>query len=297
MALNVELEPGKYVVAVSGGVDSMVLLHVLTTLPDLRLIIAHYDHGIREDSSADSLLVERVAERLGLPFVGEQGRLGVSASEATARRARYAFLRRARESYGAKAIVTAHHQDDLLETAIINILRGTGRKGLSSLQSTNDILRPFLQVTKKQIFEYASLHPEIVWHEDETNQDNRYLRNYIRNHLIKRMGEEGRGLLLQYVERAAETNPLIDMLLLHEMRPHHTNSDALNRQWLTMLPYDVSCEVVAAWLRAQGVREFDRKMINRLVVFAKTAQKGKKTDIDAAYLLEVSKHDVKIKPR
>src|SRR4051794_19867846 len=119
-------KPGSYVVAVSGGVDSMALLHYLQTRPGIKLTVAHFDHGIRDDSPEDRKLAQEVAKSYKLPFVYHEGRLGGEASEATARAARYDFLNKVRRSSQAQAIITAHHQDDLLETAILNMLRGTG---------------------------------------------------------------------------------------------------------------------------------------------------------------------------
>src|SRR5690348_16932946 len=113
--MDISIKPGKYIVAVSGGVDSMVLLNLLAKSKGLDLIIAHFEHGIRSDSKEDLELVRAAAAHYGLPFVWEHGHLGPNASEAAAREARYTFLRRVRAEHAAKAIVTAHHQDDLLE--------------------------------------------------------------------------------------------------------------------------------------------------------------------------------------
>ena len=285
-------------VAVSGGIDSMALLDMLAHMPGLDVVVAHFEHGIREDSDADRELVGRAAKRYGLPFIYEHGNLGAGASEAQARTARYDFLYRVKEQANADAIITAHHQDDLIETAIINILRGTGRKGLSSLRSTDDILRPLLATPKHDLYSYVSSHPEhdIIWNTDSTNKSDVYLRNYIRHHLIKGLGEAGRELLLSYVEQASETNPLIDSLLLHDINAN-TNEQGLDRQWFIMQPYDVSCEIMAAWLRAHTIREFDRKLIGRLVIAAKTDMAGKTRDINAGYLLKVNKAHVQVVQR
>ena len=115
------LQPGTYVVAVSGGVDSMVLLDLLAKQPDIKLIVAHYDHGIRSDSKLDRELVASSAKKYKIPFVYESGNLGPGTSENQARIARYNFLRKVQKESKADAIVTAHHQDDALETAILNI--------------------------------------------------------------------------------------------------------------------------------------------------------------------------------
>jgi tRNA(Ile)-lysidine synthetase-like protein len=104
------LSDGRYVVAVSGGVDSVALLDILRQQTGLELIVAHFDHGIRKDSCQDRLLVEQLAKRYGLTFVYEEAKLGPRTSEETARRARYAFLNKVMREHQAVAIVTAHHQ-------------------------------------------------------------------------------------------------------------------------------------------------------------------------------------------
>jgi tRNA(Ile)-lysidine synthase len=129
--MDISVEPGRYVIAVSGGVDSVALLHALTKRPALDMIVAHFDHGIRPESAQDAAFVRTLAESYGLPFVTDRVELGPDASEASARQARYSFLRTLQRQYDATSIITAHHQDDLLETAIINLLRGTGRRGLT----------------------------------------------------------------------------------------------------------------------------------------------------------------------
>jgi tRNA(Ile)-lysidine synthase len=292
--MNVQLDPGKYVVAVSGGVDSMVLLDVLRQLPGVTLVVAHFDHGIRPDSAKDRQLVEVTANQHGLPFIYEAGHLGASASEATAREARYAFLHKVKEAQHAQAIVTAHHQDDVLETAVLNLLRGTGRKGLSSLRSTNDMVRPLLHLTKQALLDYATTH-HITWHEDSTNQDQRYLRNYVRHTLLPGLGEPAKAQLLQHIANVRELNDELDHLLMNAL---HTQAapDTLDRHWFIMLPHAVACEVMAAWLRNNQIRSFDKKLINQLVIAAKVALPGKSKDITGRFVLRIGKGVVQITP-
>lgn len=285
--MQITVKPGTYIVAVSGGVDSMVLLDLLCQRSDIKLIVAHYEHGIREDSDQDRRLVEEAAATRDLTFIYEHGELGSGASEALAREHRYAFLRRAREQYNAQGIITAHHQDDLIETAIINLLRGTGRKGLSSLRSTDELLRPLLDYSKKQIIAYAVEHA-ITWHEDSTNGNEAYLRNYIRQSIVPKLGQKGRKSLLDYINKAADINPVIDDLLLHHLGKQQA-AGSINRKWFIMLPYDVSCEVMAAWLRSNTITEFDKRAINRLVVAAKVAMPGKVIEVNTGYKLKVGK--------
>ena len=146
--MKLNIKPGTYIIAVSGGIDSVVLLDILSQIHDSRFIVAHYDHGIRVDSGEDRMFVASLAEKYGLPFYSEEGKLGASASEALARDKRYAFLRKIMGQTNADAIITAHHEDDALETMILNYMRGTGRRGMGVLRSNNEIVRPLLSVSK-----------------------------------------------------------------------------------------------------------------------------------------------------
>jgi tRNA(Ile)-lysidine synthetase-like protein len=293
--MKLRLAPGLYVVAVSGGVDSMVLLDLLRQLADVQLVVAHYDHGIREDSAEDRTLVQAAAQKYKLPFLYEEGRLGAQTSEAVAREARYTFLRRVKAEQGAQAIITAHHQDDMLETAIINMLRGTNRKGLSALGSGDELLRPLLEYTKKDIVAYARTH-KLLWREDSTNADERYLRNYIRKHILPKFGEQGKAALLQKVRQARQLNQQIDDLLTRDLELQPA-IDQLKRKRYIQLPYAVASEMMAAWLRRNGITTFDRTLIDRLVIAAKTARPGKQADVNAGFVLEITRDNLKISSR
>src|SRR5579871_6122810 len=111
--MKADIPSGKYILAVSGGVDSMALLDILSKKSGLALIVAHFNHGIRADAEADETLVKEAARRKGLAVEIGYGRLGSGASEEKARKARYEFLKRIMLKHQADAVVTAHHQDDL----------------------------------------------------------------------------------------------------------------------------------------------------------------------------------------
>ena len=113
-----------YVVAVSGGVDSVVLLDVFSKIKHHTLVVAHFDHGIRTDSVHDARFVEALAKKHTLTFETLREELGADASEEKARDRRYAFLRSVAKKYDGR-IVTAHHSDDAVETIAINMSRGT----------------------------------------------------------------------------------------------------------------------------------------------------------------------------
>jgi tRNA(Ile)-lysidine synthetase-like protein len=285
------MEPGTYIVAVSGGVDSMALLdmlhtHTHPTAEPSQLIIAHVDHGIRPDSAEDRLLVQIRAIELGLPFVYHEARLGSEAGEAQAREVRYDFLRRVQAEHGARAIITAHHQDDVLETAILNIIRGTGRKGLTALSTRPDIVRPLLNVSKAELLDYARRR-QLKWREDATNHDERYARNYVRHQILNRFDQPARQALLDEIHNLQNVNHDTDVLLTRVLDTQ-TDQGAIERHWFNQLPHDVAREVMATWLRRHGVADFDRPMLERLVVQAKTGQPGKLYDVRSGTHLTVT---------
>lgn len=291
--MHVTVRPGRYIVAVSGGVDSVVLLDILRKDPDLELIVAHFDHGIRPESVLDRKFVEDLASKYDLVFSYAEGRLGKHASEADAREARYAFLRSVQELHAATAIITAHHEDDRIETAIINMLRGTGRKGMSALSSTEYIVRPLLSVPKKEIISYAK-RENLSWREDSTNQEDIYLRNYVRHHIVPRLSGQNRELLLQKIRAAQDLNRVIDDALAEVLE---TVQKTLDRDWFCLLPHALSGEVMAAWLRKEGIRNFDKKNIDRLIIGSKTLFPGSRIDVNGAYFLDVMKHNLQLTPR
>lgn len=276
--------------AVSGGVDSVVLLDVLykqsrKNSKKIKLIVAHFDHGIRPDSSQDRRLVQRLAAQYNLPFVYGQATLGPNASEAAARLARYEFLEKTRQSCGAIGIITAHHEDDALETAVHNMVRGTGRRGVTALKSTSDLYRPLLRISKKQLQDYAARN-SLTWREDSTNLDTKYLRNYIRHKLLAKFSPGQRAQLAILLEDMRSINDELDNYisgLLH-VQPHR---DKLDRAWFISLPHDIAKEIVHAWLRAHDVQNLDRKTIERLVIAMKTGKKTQQFPINKQWVLSI----------
>ena len=288
--MKADVQPGRYIVAVSGGVDSAVLLHMIHANYQQngtkhQFIVAHFDHGIREDSAEDRRLVQGLAKRYGMPFVYDEGKLGPGASEAAARKARYKFLHDVRKSSGAEAVMTAHHQDDAIETALLNLLRGTGRKGISSLRSTDVVKRPLLHYSKKHLQQYAKLHG-LEWREDSTNEDERYKRNYVRRKLASKLTPLQRQQLLARIKYMRSLNKQIDAALENHLHVQPGLS-RLDRQYVVMLPHAVALELMAAWLRRHGVCNFDKRGLTRMVVAAKTYAPDKRIDITHNHFIVV----------
>jgi len=285
--MNTEVKPGKYVLAVSGGVDSMVLLDILSKQKDVQLIVAHYDHGIRKESGQDREFVQFTADRLSLPFESESGNLGERTSEAVAREKRYDFLRKMKNKYAANSIITAHHQDDLLETMVLNIWRGTHRKGLSSLSSNKDLLRPLLAYTKEQLITYAK-QQGIDWVEDKTNTDTRYVRNYIRAKVMPHIKQSQRKKLLDIQKKIAALNAQIDQEIASLLQDFN---DTVDRSWFVQLPFAVACEVVAEILRRHE-QELTQMSIYNTVIAVRTLPLGKRFEISGSLVIESNKQQV-----
>ncbi len=225
---NRMLSRGETVVAaVSGGADSVAMLHLLWRMSEeyrLSIVVAHLDHGLRgRESRRDYLFTEELAKRLGLPFVG--GRLGPGELEKTsgspqeaARKKRYEFLERAAVLHKAGKIALGHTLDDQAETVLMRLLKGASLSGLAGIPAKRDkYIRPLLFASRKEIEEYASAEG-LSFVTDSSNLERKYLRNRVRIDLIPGLqGEYNPNIketlsrtaaLLrtddEYIERAAE---------------------------------------------------------------------------------------------
>lgn len=287
-------EKQTYIVAVSGGVDSLVLLHKLMSHHKAddnespEYIVAHFDHGIRPDSSSDAEFVKGLAAKYGLIFELGEGNLGPDTSEATARDERYKFLRETKEKHGADKIITAHHQDDVIESMVINMIRGTGARGLNPMNGSADVLRPLIHKTKQELLEYAKEH-NLVWQEDSTNADEKYLRNYVRLRLMPKL-EPAREDLLKIQKLVDSTYHDVDMRTTTLLPAQNV----LSRSWFVSLPYVVQKELIRAWLIRCGVGELDKATIERIVIGCKTLPINKQIDIDGKLWLKSEKQNILI---
>lgn len=187
----------------------MVLLHLLAGKGEYELIPVYVDHGWR-DTSADWAAVQKVAKNLGVEPVRIELKLK-SKSEEEARIERYNTLRDQVRKFGADGIITGHHYDDIIETVIINVLRGTGRQGLTPF-SDSSIIRPLLHTTRSEIEQYAKGH-DVDWVDDPTNEDTNYLRNRVRKLIIPKLGKKSLANIEKQIEEAQQLNSDIERWL------------------------------------------------------------------------------------
>jgi tRNA(Ile)-lysidine synthase len=213
--------PGtRVVVACSGGVDSMVLLHLLRfSLPELELAVeaAHFDHAMRDGSGGDALWVRGVARSWEVPLHGGKASRR-PASEEDARGLRYDFLEDVRRDRKARWVLTAHHADDQVETILFRMLRGTGIQGLRGIPTVRapGILRPLLPFGRDQVEAYARDHG-IARRDDPTNLSRDFGRNRIRLDvlpLLEQVHPGARRGLLRLARNAARTVDALDELLV-----------------------------------------------------------------------------------
>lgn len=212
LATEVRLPKGSTVlVAVSGGADSMTLLHVLSRLgPRVGLsLVAHgVDHGLRREAKRELDLAAGHAEALGVPFERTAVSLARGGNlQARARAARYEALAAAAKCAGARAIATAHHADDRAETVLLRLMRGAGPAGLAvlppraTLNDDLDLVRPLARARRAAIRAHAARH-RIPFAEDPSNEDPRYLRTRVRRELLPLLEELSPGIVGHLVSLA-----------------------------------------------------------------------------------------------
>lgn len=213
--------PGTALVAVSGGADSVALLDLLVGVAAqrrLRLVVAHVDHGIQEGSAAVAQEVRALARRYDLPCEVAALDLGGGTSETSARQARYAWLEATRKRLGADWLITAHHQDDQVETVLLRVLRGSAPAGLAGIprRTRHGVIRPLLGFTHSELVAYAR-ERGLAFHEDPANEDPRHLRSWLRRDVLPalegRLGKQVRGDLLRLGRAAASERRAWDAAL------------------------------------------------------------------------------------
>lgn len=255
----------RYLVAVSGGIDSVVLLDMLARENRHELIVAHFDHGIRPDSEDDARFVEGLAHAYHLPFVTTRETLGPKASEEHARSRRYAFLRQQAHKHHAM-LATAHHADDIIETIAINTMRGTGWRGVAVLNAA-DIVRPLLSVSKDAIRTYA-LAKRLEWVEDSTNGSDRYLRNRVRKRIATHRDADKEKALLDTWQHQIHLKATID----DEAKRYLSDNDHYPRHFFIQTDSSVAIEILRMISKHHGGVGLTRPQLERMLLAIKTAR-------------------------
>ena len=267
----------RYLIGVSGGRDSVALLHWLISLGYKKLIVCHLNHQLRGRSSdADARFVQELAAKYQVDF--ERGAANVRALakkkkmsiETAAREARYSFFAKAAKRHRCHTMFLAHHADDLVETFLLNLIRGAGPTGLAGMREVSTrhfdgvdltIVRPLLSVWRTDIDKYVRGY-HLKFREDATNKNLAATRNRIRNRIIpyleKILGRNIRQNIWRTAMIAAEEEKWID----NEV-PDSTSAD-LSVPKLRALPIALQRRAILKWLREQNISEVGFEVIERV---------------------------------
>jgi len=205
-----------YLLAVSGGVDSMVLAH-LFQVSGLKFQVAHINYHLRnEDSKLDQKLVSEFCDKYNIPFhlyeVSAKNQKPKNSIQNWARELRYQFFRKIQTQQNLEYLVTAHHLNDQLETFIINLSKASGIKGLSGIPANdNQIIRPLLNFSKDEIYEFAK-ESKIEFREDVSNQKADYLRNKIRHNIVPELEKINDNFLQNFSKSIEILNQTTDVM-------------------------------------------------------------------------------------
>jgi tRNA(Ile)-lysidine synthase len=241
-------------VAVSGGGDSVALLHVLAELAPawrLGLHVLHVDHGLRADSALDADFVRALGARLGVPVTVERVRVGPGSLEAAARTARYAALEAWADRLGAARIAVGHTADDQAETVLMRLVQGAGVRGLAGIAPVRGrIIRPLIEL-RRAALEAELRRAELPWVDDPTNRDPKFLRNRIRHELLPLLSDayqpEIVGALARVASLARDTIATLDGVARAELERLGAFGDGavtLPLDLLRALPRQLAAEVL-----------------------------------------------------
>jgi len=225
----------KVVIACSGGPDSMALLHILSTMKkekNLEVICAHVNHNVRKESKQEKDFVEKFCKKHDIVFEYMVIKdYGDDNFHNEARSKRYYYFNEIIEKYGAKYLLTAHHGDDLMETVLMRIVRGSTLRGYSGFSKEIEtpkytILRPLIEVTKEEVIKY-NMKANVRWMIDNSNEKDIYTRNRFRKYIIpefKREEQDVHQKFYKFSKTLLEYNNYIDKEVKKKLRKIYKNN-------------------------------------------------------------------------
>ena len=289
------LSPGaRYLIGVSGGRDSVALLHWLVECGYNKLIVCHLNHRLRGRSSrADAIFVQKLAAKYDVDLA--LGAIDVRALavrtkqsiETAARDARYKFFAQVAKRRCCRTIFLGHHADDLVETFLINLFRGAGPGGLSAMRAVSirkidnvklQIVRPLIGVSREQINGYVRKY-RLKFREDASNKNLAPLRNRIRHRIIpeieKQLGRNVRGTIWRAATIAAEEEKFFEALLPDKL----SKLTALAVKPLRAMPIAVQRRMLHEWLRARDVPGLSFDLVERVRALLDLSNRAAKTNL------------------
>lgn len=306
----------RVLVAVSGGADSVALLHVLQAMARRErwtLAVAHLHHGIRgRTADADATFVRGLARRLGLRCVTGRAQVPALARrrglslEMAAREARYTFLAKAAKRLGAAVVVTAHTADDQAETVLLRLVRGAGPAGLAGIPYAVTrrglrVVRPLLDAGRPEVLAYLRAR-RLAWREDETNLDRSIPRNRVRHDLLPLLEREFNPRVREALGRASrligDDNAFLDRVAegLRRAFGKGYGADALDLEQARACVPALRRRVLRLWLRGAGVPEeaLSFETIERVSAYVEQAARRGALVLEAGWRVVADRHVVRI---
>lgn len=288
---NDEFANKPVVVAYSGGVDSQVLLHCLAQIKEFLVApvhAVHVNHGLSENATAWQEFTKLQAEQLGISYVGVEvviEKKSQQSLEALARNARYQAL--TENSAENSVVLTAHHQDDQLETLLLALKRGSGIQGLSAMQDVRSfsdnrvIARPFLSISRQQIEDYAKLS-KLTWVEDESNKNQDFDRNFLRQSVIPLL-EQRWPQIKRTASRSAkhcqQAQVLIEQMAETDLKQCLTSTDSLSIDLLKELSEQRLINVLRFFIKINNKLAPSEKQIQEVIKTCFSAKEDKNPEV------------------
>lgn len=282
-------------VGLSGGIDSVVLLHALARglrWPAAQLSAVHVNHGLSPHASIWADFCKRLCRRLGVPLqiVAVEVKRGNS-TEAAARAARYGVF----AAGGAEPVVLAHNRDDQAETVLLQLLRGAGPRGLSAMPEMKAasggmpaVLRPLLDVPRSVISAYARRH-RLRWVDDASNRDRTYLRNFLRHDVMPQLLKKLPGAdatLARAARHQAEASALLDVLAVQDLGPRQVPGMLPLAQLSPLAPHRAR-NMLRYFLRCNDVKMPDADRLDELLRQTTTARRDARMCIEMGEAVEL----------
>ena len=274
----------KLILAVSGGVDSMVLLAMYAHAD---IIVAHVDHGTRKSSASDADFMRRKCQELGVKFYETKLELGEGVSEELARKKRYEFLKTIQEKEGG-TLCTAHHLDDVLESIAINLIRGTGWRGLTPFYG-DELVRPFIisKMWKRDVLKFAGEHG-VCFRQDPTNHEADYLRNRVREKMTE-LDDATRVDVIKLFEKQNELRRKIEKLVTELAKQTVAGKNFHKKELFLTADEKVALEVLREICLMHGF-SLTRKKLGDFLLAIKTYAPHKRFNLPKNHFVTILKN-------
>ncbi|MPW35184.1 tRNA lysidine(34) synthetase TilS [Vibrio sp. B1Z05] len=269
----------KIVLALSGGLDSRVMLHCLSRYQGLaryqtqnqttKVMAVHVNHGLSQNAAHWTTQCQQWCEASSIVFCVEHAHLDINSKqslEAQARDARYELL--AKHLQNGDLLLTAQHADDQLETLLLALKRGSGPRGLAGMGASSAfqdslLVRPFLSLRREQLHDYAVEH-QLQWVEDESNQDTKFDRNFLRHAVVPQLSKrwpEIQKNALRSAELCFEQEQLLDELLQHQYQQTLNPDNSLSMQRLSAVSEAIRHRLIRQWFKQHNQPMPSRKQL------------------------------------